>query len=54
MAITLPLGELQNHRDPLLKNLKNPTKEATPEERKAVLALIQEVRPHIAKLKKRL
>ncbi len=45
---------LQNHRHPALKNLKNPTKVATPEEREAILELINEVRPHIAQLKKRL
>ncbi len=45
---------LQNTRHPKLAGLKNDTKEATPEERKAILELINEVKPHLKKLKSRL
>lgn len=45
---------LQNTRHPALRNLKNDTTTPTEAERKAILELINEARPHIANLKKRL
>jgi hypothetical protein len=45
---------LQNDRHPVLKHLKHEGDEPTPEEREAILELINDVKPHLAKLKKRL
>lgn len=45
---------LQNTRHPALKSLKNKSDTPTPAEREAILSLVNDVRPHLKKLKKRL